>query len=675
MLSAALFLLASAPQSDLVLEDFEGSNYGSWEVTGTAFGPGPAQGTLPGQMRVTGYRGRGLANTYYKDDTAIGTLTSPEFKISRKYMTFLIGGGKDLKNTVMNLIVDSKVVRQATGPNDRPGGSEELSEDSWNLADLAGKTATIQIVDTATGGWGHINVDHIVLTDTKPQAQIMKRDIKADADWLLIPVKNDAPMKRLTMKVDGQFFTSNDVQITADKPDWWARVSLREFKGKTITLESNRATKALSAIKTGPAAWSKSIYKEPSRGQIHFSPKNGWLNDPNGLVYFKGEYHMFFQHNPYGWPSANKHWGHAVSKDLVHWKEIDDPLAPDELGEMYSGSAVVDHQNSSGLGTAKKPPVVLIYTAAGPKFTQCIASSTDGRTFTKYSGNPRILEVTGGNRDPKVFWHEPSKSWVLLLYVEKGGLHTVHFYRSANLKDWTLSSVLPGERGTNLLYECPDFFELPVSGGAKKWVVMGADGEHLIGSFDGYKFTPESPRLPGPARGGYYAPQTWNDMPDGRRVQVGWLWTETPGTSFNQSMSIPQELRLIATKDGPRLTRTPIKELEKLRVREFNGVESLSKVAADVMEIVATSGDADFKIRGLELSLKGGVLSVGGIKAPIPKLTDLHIFVDRTCLEIFVDQGKVYLPYCINLAPKNRSISVKGDVKDVKVFELKSIWK
>ena len=295
---------------------------------------------------------------------------------------------------------------------------------------------------------------------------------------------------------------------------------------------------------------------------------------------------------------------------LVHWQELGDVLAPDDLGPMFSGSAVVDWKNTSGLGKNGQPPLVLIYTAAGNPTVQCLASSTDGRNFTKYSGNAVLKQITGGNRDPKALWHEPTKKWVMVLYVEINKVHTIHFLSSPNLKDWTVMSQIDG------FFECPDFFELPVDGNAsnKKWVLTAANSEYMIGTFDGTKFTPETKKLPGHRGKGFYAAQTYSDIPakDGRRIQIGWFQTETKGMPFNQSMTVPFELRLASTAEGPRLTFTPVHELEGLRAQSHRfgdvtlspgGANPLAGARAELVELRAEvePQDADeitFNVRG-----------------------------------------------------------------------------
>jgi len=714
LLSAVALCLFLAPlraADDILIADFEGDTYGDWKTTGEAFGPGPAKGALKGQMPVSGFLGKGLVNTFFNGDKTTGTLTSPEFKIERKHIAFLIGGGKDPEKLALQLLVGGKVVRSATGPNDKPGGSEELTAESWDVSEFAGKMATIRIIDEATGGWGHINVDHIVQTDRKPPGMLTdaKREFKTDRRYLNLPIKNGAKKRVVTLLVDGKPVVRNDIELADDKPDWWAPMDVSVWKGKTITLHVDKLSensKALTQIEPSDAIkGADKLYAEPLRGQFHFSPRRGWTNDPNGMVFFNGEYHLFFQHNPYGWGWGNMHWGHAVSKDMVHWEELGDKLLPDNLGPMFSGSAVVDHNNTSGFGKDGKPPLVLIYTAAGNPTVQCIAYSTDGRTFTKYDKNPVVKQVTGGNRDPKAMWHEATKKWVMVLYVELKGKHTVHFFTSPNLKEWELASILDG--GTagkdGYLFECPDFFELPVDGDAKnrKWVILGANSEYAVGTFDGTSFRPEKTWLKGQQGRGFYAPQTFSDIPskDGRRIQIGWFQTETRGEPFNQAMSVPQELKLTATTDGPRLTRTPVKELESLRTKTHSvkplslkpdAANPLAEVKAELLELraefePAKDGEVVFTLRGVTVSCdaKKQEVVVNGHRAPAP-LKDgkmrLTAFVDRTGLEVFAADGLTYMPMPVNLKATDTGVRVKavgGEAKisELVVYELGSAWK
>ena len=688
---------------DILIADFEGANYGQWKTTGEAFGNGPARGTLPGQMPVSGFKGKGLVNSYFKGDGSTGTLTSPEFKLERKFISFLIGGGKDAEKTYMNLLVDGKVVCNATGSNDKPGGSEALSPESWGVSEFVGKMAVIQIVDQATGGWGHISVDQIVQTDRRPPQLLTdaNREFLITKHYLNLPIKNGAPKRKVTALVNGREEVKNNIELANAKPDWWASMDVSAWRGKTVTLQVDRLpddSKALSQIEQSDSMKGmENLYREPLRGQFHFSPRRGWNNDPNGMVFFNGEYHLFFQHNPYGWGHANMHWGHAVSRDMVHWKEVGTALAPDELGPMFSGSAVVDWKNTSDFGKGGKPPLVLIYTAAGNPTVQCLAYSTDGRTFTKYSGNPVVQQITGGNRDPKVFWHEPSKKWVMCLYVGlPDKVNTIHFLSSPNLKDWTVMSQTEG------FFECPDFFELPVDGNPanKKWVLTAASSEYMVGTFDGTKFTPEMEKLPGHRGQGFYAPQTFSDIPasDGRRIQIGWFRTESKGMPFNQSMSIPLELQLVSTPDGPRLTWTPVKEMESLRAKshKFDAItlkpdsaNPLAKVKAELVELRAEfepgdAGEVIFTVRGATIAYdaKKQELVVNGHRAPTP-LRDgkqrLTIFCDRTGLEVFASDGLTYVP--MPFQPKSDDLALgvqsKGGnakINLLQVHELKSAW-
>ncbi len=524
------------------------------------------------------------------------------------------------------------------------------------------------------------------------------REFKPAKRYLNMPIKNGAPKRKVTALVDGRAVVVNDIELADTAPDWWASMDVSAWRGRAVTLRVDQLpdnSKALSAVEESDSLRGTDLYREALRGQFHFSSRRGWNNDPNGLVFFNGEYHLFCQHNPYGWSWGNMHWGHALSRDLVHWQELPDALAPDELGPMFSGSAVVDWANTSGLGQPGHPAQVLIYTAAGNPAVQCLAYSIDGRSYTKFSGNPVVKQITGGNRDPKVFWHAPTKKWVMSLYVELNKVHTIHFLTSPDLKDWSVMSHTDG------FFECPDLFELPLDGDAarKKWVLTAGNSDYMVGTFDGTRFTPETGKLKGQRGHGFYAAQTFSDIPvaDGRRVQIGWFQTATPGMPFNQSMTIPLELNLVNRPDGPRLTWTPVKELACLRGKSQQfGPRSLqaatpnplAEFKAELIELRAEfePGDADvtFIIRGANVRYdsKKQELAVNDIRAPAPLRHGkqrLVIYCDRTGLEIFAADGLTYIP--LPFVPKADDLSLGLQVKGssakftlLDLYELKSAW-
>lgn len=700
---AVVALLASSgpgdpPAPDVLLADFEGADYAGWVATGTAFGDRPAAGTLPGQMPVTGFRGKGLVNSFRGGDGSTGTLTSPEFAVERKYVSFLIGGGGYPGKTCLNLEVGGKVVRTATGPNTEPGGSEELAPAFWDVTELRGQKARLVVVDAATGGWGHVNVDHIVLTDTRPAVPApAARTLPLDKRYLLIPVRTGdgkpGGTTKVSVEVDGKPVREFDVELS-DQPGWFAHLDVSAWQGKAATVRAAKLppdAKALELVKTSDAIWdADKVYREPLRPLVHFSARRGWLNDPNGLVFDGRDYHLFFQHNPYGWHWGNMHWGHAVSRDFVHWDELPEAFYPPRYGDWaFSGSAVVDRDNTSGFKSGAEPPLVAAFTSTGRG--ECIAYSTDrGRTWTEYAGNPVVKHA---GRDPRLLWHEESRRWVMAVYDEFQGKRWIAFYTSPDLKAWTFRSRIEG------FFECPDLFRLPVDDdpARRMWVLTAADSDYVLGDFDGAEFKPTTGRLKGHRGAGFYAAQTVSHDPKGRTVQIGWLQAPSPGMPFNQAMSLPMQLKLRGTPDGARLTWAPVEELAALRAKSHRvpagevrpGTDPLPKHAADALEVetVADPGAAthiEFRVRGVPVAydVAKKELSVRDHRVPAPLVGGklrLRIFADRTSIEVFAADGLVYVPLPVIPAAADRSatLSVRGGparFDELAVHELGSLW-
>ena len=420
------------------------------------------------------------------------------------------------------------------------------------------------------------------------------------------------------------------------------------------------------------------------------------MNDPNGLVYYNGEYHLFFQHNPSGIEWGNMTWGHAVSRDSVHWTELEPAIHPDKLGTIYSGSAVVDWRNTSGLRKGDQKTICAFYTAAGEPFTQCLAYSNDsGKTFAKYASNPILGHIAGSNRDPKVFWYAPGKHWVMALYLD-GDEYAI--FNSTDLTQWARVSSLRFPKDG----ECPDLFELPLDGNPKntKWVFVAGTGGYLIGSFDGKTFKPEAGPFVADHGANYYATQTYNDIPaaDGRRIQFAWMVFVGgyPGMPFNQQMNFPCECSLRTFPEGVRMCRVPVREIEKLRVSEHKwsnivispGENLLSGVHGELLDIRAVFELADakefgFKLHGHEVRYEtdSRTLTSLGRKAeltPIKNRLTLRMLVDRNSVETYADEGRAVFSSCFipNGTQGLELYSKGGKVKlvSMEVYELKSSW-
>ncbi|MEI6644790.1 MAG: glycoside hydrolase family 32 protein [bacterium] len=439
------------------------------------------------------------------------------------------------------------------------------------------------------------------------------------------------------------------------------------------------------------------LYNETFRPQFHLTAQKNWLNDPNGLVFYKGEYHLFFQHNPTGINWGNMTWGHAVSPDLMHWQQLLNAIEPDAMGTIFSGSAVVDWNNTAGFQKGDEKTLVAIYTADSKHTCQCIAYSNDrGRTWTKYSGNPVLPSITSGNRDPKVIWHALTKRWIMALFLDKTDYA---LFASPDLKQWTQLQTLENTGGA----ECPDFFPMTVSGkpGVTKWVFTSANGFYTVGDFDGKTFKPDGKPRPINMGGNYYAVQSYSDIPkeDGRRIQIAWMSGSVfPRMPFNQQMSLPCVLTLHAVDDCMLMCRYPVREIEGLRAKSLLklkeqplavGKNALAAVKGDLFDIDAefALGDAKeivFTLRGQTVQYKVPerrlrVMNNEAELAPVGDRLKLRILADRTALDVFGNDGRVSFTSFFVADPNLKDLSltaVGGTARIAKldVYELKSAW-
>lgn len=389
-------------------------------------------------------------------------------------------------------------------------------------------------------------------------------------------------------------------------------------------------------------------YRELYRPQFHFSPAVNWTNDPNGLLYYKGQYHIFYQHNPFGNVWGHMSWGHAVSNDAIHWKHL--PLAiPEEKDTMiFSGTCIYDEKNSSGLGTAAHPPLVAIYTGhvEGKNQSQCLAfSNDDGIHWTKYAGNP-ILDLHKKDfRDPKVFWYAPKQYWVMaLMYPVE---HEVHFYRSSNLLQWTELSKFGPAGDTTGVWECPDLTEVPVKDqpGKTKWLLQtsqNATMQYFIGSFDGVQFTAEPTAKPimRPDHGtDYYAAINFNQLPAGQApLSIGWVnnWNyanDIPTTPWKGAMSIPRSLSVRNVNGNWDLLQEPIEAIKKLRLPAFR---IMNKRVADKIQPLG------FRSRQCEIetTILPGATTVSGIRIAAGLGHELEIGYDAWQGVLYLDRSR-----------------------------------
>lgn len=518
-------------------------------------------------------------------------------------------------------------------------------------------------------------------------------------DYLLLPIQDDAPEGKICVVKDNeQKGTLMNVRLARERVDSYVPFALSAYKGQHISIEIQGVPETALCWKELKLSGSFDMAnKESFRPVYHHTPAYGWMNDPNGMFYKDGVYHLYFQYNPYGSVWGNMHWGHSTSTDLMHWKFEGCAIVPDAWGAIFSGSCVVDHENTAGFG---KEAVVAFYTSAkstpwGDIQMQSMAYSLDnGKTFTKYEGNPILTSSEKDFRDPKVFWYAPGKHWVMILAV---GQH-MEIYSSVNLKEWKKESEFGAMQGAHGgVWECPDLVEIPVEGTReKKWVLIcnlnpggpfgGSAAQCFVGSFDGKKFVNESPTQTKWMDWGKdnYATVTWNNAPDGRCIALGWMsnWqyaNNVPTRQYRSANTLARDLTLYREGQELYLKSTPSSEVKKARgkkvsipsfkVSEKHEMVNLfeEKQGAYEVEIVIQNTGAS-KIAFCLLNDKGEKVSMyydlnrkqfvmdrsesGKIDfskdfpavtvAPVnvDKELTLRLFVDRSSIEAFGEDGK-----------------------------------
>ena len=487
-------------------------------------------------------------------------------------------------------------------------------------------------------------------------------------------------------------------------------------------------------------------YNELYRPAYHFSPQENWMNDPNGLVYFDGEYHLFYQYNPKGIRWGNMSWGHAVSTDLVHWEHLPVALEMEDGIMIFSGSAVVDKNNTSGLCESENGCLVAIYTDHTDELqTQSIAYSNDrGRSWNKYEGNPVLDENMKDFRDPKVFWYEEGSKWIMALAIPQE--QKIRFYESPNLRDWQQMSEFGPAGFVDGIWECPDLFKMSVpETNEEKWVLLvsyntpddGSSMQYFVGDFDGTNFTNDNTEdlvLTLDHGRDFYAAVTWNNVPDNRRLMIGWVsnWLygqDFPTQPWRSAQSLVRRLGLRAFPEGVRLVQRPVEEIttirkqrlhdEAVKLQEGDNYLSLENVQGKQLEIVAefayeaidtraeaetlagefgvkvfkgqsqettigydvatqqlymdrgNAGDTSFHERFADRTVALMPVDDGTVK--------LHIFVDHSVVEVFGNDGYAVMtnrmfPDPLQDGVEIYSIGGRVTLKSLDIWELNSTW-
>lgn len=530
--------------------------------------------------------------------------------------------------------------------------------------------------------------------------KIKKLLFELKKNYLIFPITNGTELAKVNLIIDGKSLREFDIELAVNKGqiNFWSFLDISIYNGKTaeIQIDCEIEKSPILIFQTNKIPNTESFYKEPLRPQFHFSQKIGWNNDPNGMVYHNKEWNLFFQHNPYGIKWGNMHWGHAVSKNLVHWEQLPIAIYNKKRDDAaFSGSAIIDLDNTAGWKTGKNDCMVAAWTSTGRG--ECISYSNDnGRTFQEFEGNP-VIKHNG--RDPKIIWYKPNQHWVMAVFGGDNKLGYIEFYSSNNLKDWKLESKIAN------YYECPELFELPLNGDKNntRWVIFSGDAKYTIGQFDGKTFTPEHKEKYQLHYGLYYASQLFNNSPDDRKIQIGWAKIEMVNMPFNQTFSFPHELSLRKTEDGIRLFAEPINEIELLYKDTYvikNKILSSDKsieidVSGKLFDIEITFDIGNAKSIDLVIGKENIIYNISTCKIettlwyngkllevklkPINKQVQIRVLVDNSIIEIIGNNGQVYITkdhhHYNNIS--NIKTFVRGGKAEIISFivhELNSIW-
>lgn len=527
----------------------------------------------------------------------------------------------------------------------------------------------------------------------------MEKRIFAKEKYMWIPVRKDGEPVKLEWYVENEKVMEMDVSLAEGNPDYWAVFDVSQWMDRWITVCDAKADDMIDKEYCRIINEEKlPISPRGERPKLHYAPETGWMNDPNGLVYLNGVWKIYHQYNPYGCKWGNMHWGATETKDFIHWKETSIVLSPDESGVMFSGCGLLAKSDGD---MWKKGDILYYYTAAGGgnkwsgerKFTQRLAVSSDEGYHLEKKDMVVLPTIATQNRDPKVFWHEKSKAYVMLLYID-GFIY--HIYRSKDGIHWEKTQELTGDG----MCECPDLFQIKnEKTGETMWVFWSAQGYYYLGTFDGYHYEkksemmkayamPENPETQGRA----YAAQTFSNI-KGRVVQIAWLQISDIGRCWNGQLSLPVELELSDGGQGKRMLMKPARELKNLRGQEIykkiQRAESccLYENGENPLEI-RMEGNMPAKGKTL-LTVCGNPLTInwgkGEISFPDRKIIfcrqerfSLRIYADVEVLEAFVLDGSYYL------MNENKRRSLKGgvmietdssDIWNMYIYELESVKK